>query len=86
MNILAIDWQSGAKVTVNGHNVTVDVDRYYEGSGDDYPVCRTYKATVNPLPAGEYTLVWRYNNGNYQTVSTSQLTVAKPTRKRAIRH
>jgi hypothetical protein len=86
MNILKMEWQWGEKVTVNGQNITVDIPLYFEGSGDSLPGCQTFKATVNPLPAGKYTLVWRFYTGNYQTVSTSQLTVAKPTRQRAARH
>jgi hypothetical protein len=80
------------KSTVSGQTITLDV----VGVGWEGPIpvlpydwCEPYSTTLSPLPAGEYTLLWRFpppGGGQYRTVITSNLTVAKPARQRATRH
>jgi hypothetical protein len=87
MNILALPWQVGAKVAVTGQNITVDVSTFYEGPGDKLPDCQTYKTTISALPAGEYTLTWRYTPwASLPTAMTSHVTVVKPARRRSTHH
>jgi hypothetical protein len=70
---------------VDGHTITVDVGMYsFPEGGIDGPGCQTFKTTVAPLPAGEYTVLWRFDGG--QRVYTTPLTVIKPTRQRAAHH
>jgi hypothetical protein len=63
----------------------VEVSTFFEGPSDSLPSCHTFQATVAPLPAGEYTVVWRFLGG--QPVFTTPLTVVSSTqRRRAARH
>lgn len=85
MDVAILGDQGGVpKVTVAGQIVTLDTGvPYFECCNDSVPSCHMYKATVNPLPAGEYTLVWRIGG---KPVATSHLTVGKLSRQRAARH
>jgi hypothetical protein len=84
IDFLDMQWQARAATAhVEGHTITLDIATYFEGPSDSLPSCHTFRATLGPLPAGEYTVVWRFGG---QPVLTTPLTVVKPARERAARH
>jgi hypothetical protein len=81
---LYLGWQWTTAVHVEGHTITVDIGTFFEGPSDSLPSCQTYQANVAPLPAGEYTVVWRFDRD--RQIITTPLTIVKPTRQRAAHH
>jgi hypothetical protein len=89
--LLSRDYSLAKTVNVTGNIINVDEVHYYEGPPlVSPPPCTTYTLPMAPLPAGEYTIIWRMHFISLSMapdeVLTSKVTVSDTSRRRSARH
>lgn len=89
--LMSRDYSLAKTVSVAGNTINVDEVHYYEGPPPvSPPPCTTYTIPMAPLPAGEYTVIWRMHFISMSMapdeVLTTKINVGDTSRRRSTRH
>jgi len=89
--LMSRDYSLAKTVSVTGNIINVDEVHYYEGPPPiSAPPCTTYTVPMAPLPAGEYTVIWRMHfitmSMPPDEVLTTKVIVGDTSRRRSARH